>query len=75
MVVHQHLAPLGKPGQGEHPPDVSPRRHPRRLHNPVVVELAHEADFAALSEPDGGLYREGSFGGETVSRHGAKYTE
>jgi len=43
MVVQEHLAAPREARQGEHAADVAARDHPRRLHDPLVVQRADEA--------------------------------
>ena len=75
MVENEHLAPLGEPWEGEHPPDVAARDHSRGLYNALFVNAADEADLAPLSEANGSFDCDGNLGGETVGGHGWEYTE
>jgi hypothetical protein len=52
MVVDEHLALLGEPGQREHAAHVAARDHARGAHDAAVVDLAGEAHLAAAGELD-----------------------
>src|SRR5439155_21082847 len=81
MIVDEHLAPGGEPGQCEHAPHVAARDDARRLQHTRVVRRANETHLAATGEPDGGAnsgcggWREARIALNAVRRRGKRHVE
>jgi hypothetical protein len=73
MIVNEHLAALGEPGERQHAPDVAARDHSRGLQHAVFANAADEAHFPPLGKANGSFDRNGNFSGEAVGGHGGIY--